>query len=374
VQHGASNKNVDVRVLSPGDGGPVTQSNTASSNAEAGNKNVTHQSADQTQTGGSCKCEGGLQAIGQFAGNDQKAGALAATVQVKPSNENVSVRVLSPGYDGPVSQSNEATSNAEAVNLNATHQAATQAQDGSGLQIIGQAAKNEQDAFALGFTFQVGASNENAPVRVLSPGNGGPVSQSNVASSDATAANVNWTDQAASQRQGGAKSCCHGAGIQAIGQLAQNRQGAVALAATFQLAAKQPCRCGDDSSIGNSNEPKRVLSPGNDGAVRQLNKATSDATAVNWNAAKQDAVQAQVGDCRCKSDGIQAIGQLSDSSQFAFGLAAGLQLKQLNEWAPDRKESPGRNADLTQLRKRGWNDWAGSGTSTEQSKSQVEGR
>lgn len=374
VQHGASNKNVDVRVLSPGDGGPVTQSNTASSNAEAGNKNGTHQSADQTQTGGSCKCAGGLQAIGQFAENDQKAGALAATVQVKPSNEKIGVRVLSPGNDGAVSQTNEATSNAEAGNLNATRQAATQAQSGPGLQVIGQAAKNEQDAFALGLTFQIGASNENAPVRVLSPGNGGPVSQSNVASSDATAGNVNWTDQAAGQRQAGDTSCCHGAGIQAIGQLAKNQQGAVALAATFQLGAKQPCRCGDDSSLGNSNAPKRVLSPGNDGAVRQLNKATSDASAVNWNVVKQDAVQAQAGNCRCKSDGIQAIGQLSDSSQFALGLAAGLQLKQLNEWAPDRKDSPGRNPELSQMRKHGWNDWAGSGTSTEHSKTQVEGR
>ncbi|HJR95386.1 MAG TPA: hypothetical protein VJ807_08100 [Gaiellaceae bacterium] len=373
-QHGASNKNVDVRVLSPGDGGPVSQSNTASSNAEAANKNGTYQSADQTQTGNSCKCQGGLQAIGQFADNDQKAGALAATVQVKPSNENISVRVLSPGNDGPVSQTNEATSNAEAGNLNATKQDATQAQSGPGLQVIGQAAKNEQDAFAIGLTFQIGASNENAPVRVLSPGNGGPVSQSNIASSDATAGNVNWTDQAAGQRQAGGMSCCHGVGIQAIGQLAQNEQGAVALAATFQLAAKQPCRCDDDSNVGNSNEPKRVLSPGDDGAVRQLNKAASDATAVNWNVAKQDAFQAQAGDCRCKSDGIQALGQLSDSRQFAFGLAAGLQLKQLNEWAPDRKDSPGRNADHTQLRKHGWNDMAGSGSSTDQSKTQVEGR
>jgi hypothetical protein len=376
VQHGASNKNVDVRVLSPGDGGPVNQSNTASSNATAANKNGTHQSADQTQTGGSCKCDAGSQIVGQFADSEQKAGAFAGTVQVKPSNENVSVRVLSSGNDGPVSQTNEATSNAEAGNLNLTHQDASQAQSGSGLQVIGQAAKNEQDAFALGLTFQVGASNENAPVRVLSSGNGGSVSQSNIASSDATAGNVNWTGQTASQAQGGgtpldSRKCCRGGGIQAIGQLAKNRQGAVALAATFQLSAKQPCRC-EDSGIGNSNEPKRVLSPGNDGPVRQLNQATSDATAVNWNAAKQDALQAQRADCGCKHDGIQAIGQLSDSQQFAFGLAAGLQLHHLNRSAPDRKESPGLNLGRTQVDKHGWDDAAGSRTSTDQSKKQVE--
>jgi hypothetical protein len=372
VQHGASNKNVDVRILSPGDGGPVNQSNTASSNATAANLNGTHQSAEQTQTGEACKCKSGSQIIGQFADSDQEAGAFAGTVQVKPSNENISVRVLSPGNDGPVSQTNEATSNAEAGNLNVTHQNATQAQSGPGLQVIGQAAKNEHDAFALALTFQIGASNENAPVRVLSPGNGGPVSQSNIASSNATAGNVNWTGQSASQRQGsGASSCCSG-GIQAIGQLAQNRQGAIALAATLQLSAKQPCRCKDDSTIGNSNEPKRVLSPGNDGPVRQLNQATSDAKAANWNAAKQNALQAQSPDCRCKHGGIQAIGQLSDSRQFAFGLAAGLQLHHLNRMAPDRKESPGRNLGGTQLDKHGWDDAAGSSTSTDQSKQQVE--
>jgi hypothetical protein len=257
-------------------------------------------------------------------------------VPVTPSNENISVRVLSPGNDGPVSQKNEATSNAEAGNLNATRQNATQAQSGSGLQVIGQAAKNEQDAYALGLTFQIGASNENAPVRVLSPGNGGPVSQSNVASSDAVAGNANWTGQSAAQRQADDMSCCHGAGIQAIGQLAQNRQGSAAHAATFQLGKKQPCRCEDGSSLGNSNEPKRVLSHGADGPVRQLNRATSDASALNWNAVKQDAAQAQRGgDCRCKQGGIQAIGQLNDSSQFALGLAAALQLS-------DRKVMPSR--------------------------------
>ena len=67
-------------------------------------------------------------------------------------------RVLSKGDDGDVEQANEASSNAHAGNLNATEQDAVQAQaGGSGLQAIGQAAKNDQDAFALGLTFQVGA-------------------------------------------------------------------------------------------------------------------------------------------------------------------------------------------------------------------------
>ncbi len=44
--------------------------------------------------------ERALQVIGQSADNEQDATALAATEQEKPSNENVSIRVLSPGDDG----------------------------------------------------------------------------------------------------------------------------------------------------------------------------------------------------------------------------------------------------------------------------------
>ena len=246
------------------------------------------------------------------------------------------------------------------------------------MQVIGQAATNAQGAFALGLTLQQGASNENAPIRVLSPGNGGSVSQSNTASSDAAAGNANWTDQTATQTQGGGgtpydskKSCCKDAGIQVIGQSGR-QQGAVAVAATFQLGAKQPCRCKDDSSVGNSNEPTRVLSPGNDGRVRQSNEATSNAAAGNLNATKQNALQDQSADCGCKSDGIQVIGQLSKSHQLAFGLAAALQLHQLNRSAPERKESPGNNAGKTQMDMNGWDAGAGSDTSTDQSKKQVE--
>jgi hypothetical protein len=326
VQHGASNENVDVRVLSPGDGGPVSQSNVASSNASAGNLNATDQSANQEQAGGSCKCAAGTQLIGQSAANHQSAGAFSATIQEKPSNSNVAVRVLSPGDDGPVTQTNQATSDATAGNFNVTKQDADQAQGGPGLQAIGQAAKNEQGALALGLTLQSGASNENAPVRVLSPGDGGPVSQSNVAASAAAAGNFNWTDQDAEQQQSGSRACCGGGGIQALGQLAKNRQGAAALAVTLQLNAKPPCRCGDDSSPGNSHTPTRVKSHGDDGPVRQANVASSDVAAQNWNAEKQKGRQIQPAPCVCKADGIQALGQLSENEQLSAALGATLQL------------------------------------------------
>lgn len=378
-QKGASNENISVRVLSPGSNGSVSQSNVASSNAAAGNVNWTGQAADQNQAGDSCKCGGaGTQVIGQSASNAQGAAALSATIQEKPSNSNVPVRVLSPGDDGSVEQSNDATSYATAANINGTKQSADQGQaGGSGIQVIGQESKSGQLALSAALTAQLGASNENAPVRVLSPGYGGSVSQSNNASSNAAAGNINWTDQNAVQEQGGKRDgCCGTTGIQAIGQSSQNWQGAKAIAVTLQLGLKQPCRCQPDSQIGNSNAPTRVLSPGNDGAVRQSNDASSDAKAVNWNTTAQaaDQFQNRPDSCRCTSGyGIQAIGQLDDSSQLAAAIAASLQLDTANEWAPDRKSSPGHYGGLSQFEQDAARDAAGSRTATDQSKSQARG-
>jgi hypothetical protein len=379
-QKGASNENDSVRVLSPGDSGDVSQSNVASSNAAAGNTNKTDQDADQSQSGGSCKCgSDGAQFIGQSADSKQGAAALAATIQKDPSNKNDSIRVLSHGDDGSVSQSNEASSNATAANENTTKQDADQEQaGGSGLQVIGQESKNGQFAAAAALTAQIGASNENAPLRVLSRGDGGDVTQSNDASSNAMAGNTNWTNQDADQSQSGGSCKCGSDGIQAIGQSSQNWQGAKALAVTLQIGLKPPCTCEHGSgSFGNSNDPKRVLSPGADGDVEQSNDASSNSTAGNWNWTKQDADQDQGSSdsCGCRSsDGIQAIGQQSISGQFAASLAATLQLAAANGWAPDRKDSPGKNGDLTQEGQNSANDGSGGQSGSEQSNSQSEGR
>jgi hypothetical protein len=373
VQEGAKNENISVRVLSPGSNGSVSQSNVATSNAAAGNANKTGQSADQTQAGGSCKCGSGTQVIGQSASNLQGAAALSATIQEKPSNSNTPIRVLSEGDDGDVSQSNVATSNAIAANLNGTAQSADQSQaSGPGIQVIGQDAKSGQLALSGALTAQLGAANENAPVRVLSPGDGGSVSQTNTASSNAIAGNTNWTGQGAVQEQGGGrKDGCCGTGIQAIGQSASNWQAAKAGALTLQLGLKQPCRCGHDSQLGNTNAPTRVLSPGDDGSVRQSNNATSNAKAANWNATRQAAEQLQhrPDACGCKP-GIQAIGQLADGHQLGAAFAATLQLGALNAWEPDRKSSPGRWGGLSQSGKDAAQDAFGSRTTTDQSRSQ----
>ena len=71
------------------------------------------------------------QIAGQEADNEQKADADATAVQWKPSNTAGSIRVLSPGDGGDVTQSNDATAVGIATNDNETKQSIDQTQ-GSG--------------------------------------------------------------------------------------------------------------------------------------------------------------------------------------------------------------------------------------------------
>src|ERR1700750_84692 len=79
--------------------------------------------ADQSPFGG--------QSAAQSAGNMQSATSSATSTQYDPSNETVSVRVLSPGIDGNVSQANNSSAESGAANLNATGQGISQSQSGS---------------------------------------------------------------------------------------------------------------------------------------------------------------------------------------------------------------------------------------------------
>ena len=304
-QSGASNKNIPVRVLSPGDNGDVSQTNSVDSDATAANINATGQSAEQNAAGGS-----GTQAVGQDADNKQDAAAASAAEQKGAENTNISVRVLSPGKDGDVTQSNSVDSSAKAGNLNLAGQKADQDQGGSGgTQAIGQDADNDQSATALSAAKQDGATNRNIPVRVLSRGDGGNVTQSNSVDSSAAAGNLNVTKQYADQDQGGKSKgeCgCASDGIQAIGQEAKSEQSAGALSVALQ------------SGASNTNTPVRVGSKGDDGDVSQSNSVDSKATALNANLTGQKADQGQRGgDCRCAGGGTQAIGQKAKNEQSA---------------------------------------------------------
>ena len=307
-QSGASSKNIPVRVLSPGNNGNVSQSNSVESGATAANANGTGQSAEQAAAGGS-----GTQAVGQEADSKQQAAAASAAEQKGAENTNISVRVLSPGNDGNVTQSNTVASKATAANINLTGQNAGQAGGSGGTQAIGQDADNDQSATALSAAKQDGATNRNIPVRVLSDGYGGDVTQTNSVDSSASAGNLNATKQYANQgAQGGRDKCCAAGGTQAIGQDADSKQKAGALSVALQ------------SGASNTNTPVRVGSKGADGDVTQTNSVASKATALNVNLTGQKADQEQAGDCKCAAGGTQAIGQeaKNDQSAGAASLAA----------------------------------------------------
>src|SRR5262245_32579236 len=334
-----SNQNISVRVLSPGDDGAVTQSNDASSEANASNDADTKQSADQSQSGSSCGCsgsDGGVQASQQDASTDQAALAGSSATQIKPSNSNISVRVLSPGDNGDVSQSNSASSEANASNDADTHQSASQDQgSGSGVQDATQKADTDQGAAALSSAKQIEPSNSNISVRVLSKGDDGKVTQSNDASSEANASNDASTKQSVDQDQGGSSCGCHvsdDGGVQASKQNASTDQKALAASSATQIKPS------------NSNISVRVLSKGDNGDVSQSNSASSEANASNDADTHQSASQ----DPRSGGSADQAATQKAETDQGAAALSSAKQIEPSNSNDSVRVGSKGDGGDVEQ--------------------------
>jgi len=198
------NTNISTRIFSPGDGGSVSQSNNSAAGAIAANGNDTDQGVAQSQGGGSGT---GVQASGQEALSKQAARAEAASIQVKPVNKYISVRIFSPGNDGAVSQSNNSWAGALAANKNETDQSAGQSGgggSGTGVQSAGQTAANLQSAAASAVSKQIEPKNVFISVRIFSPGDNGAVSQSNNSWAGAAALNGNALWQGI--RQGGGHS------------------------------------------------------------------------------------------------------------------------------------------------------------------------
>ena len=352
TQVAPKNVNIGVRVLSPGDNGAVTQSNVVGSAAIASNANETKQLDLQHQTGtGTCGCAGastGVQTATQSAGSAQGAFAGSSATQLGASNVNMPIRVGSSGSDGSVSQTNAVLSTAVAANHNGTLQAAGQSQvgggSGTGIQTIDQKALNFQGASAGSAAYQLGASNTNAPIRVGSPGGGGSVTQANIAGSAAIASNDNGTFQLGGQSQAGGRECgCNdGTGIQTLEQTSLSAQGAHANSAAVQAFPHSPCGC---AAGGNTNNPIRVGSYGNDGRVTQVNAVGSLAAATNDNHTGQLGLQSQQGG---SGIGIQTIDQKALNFQGASAGSAAYQLGASNTNAPIRVGSPGGGGSVTQ--------------------------
>ena len=345
-------------MLSPGDDGNVTQSNNATAVGIAANGNKTDQSIDQSQ-GGQQKEDArpedaksvypsgssSTQIAGQSADNKQSADVNATAVQYKPSNTATSIRVLSPGDDGNVTQSNNATAVGIAANGNKTDQSIDQSQGGQherGRKAGGreerlsvrleldadrgpvrrQQAVGRRNATAV----QLKPSNTATSIRVLSPGDDGNVTQSNDATALGIAANGNETSQSIGQSQAGGGG--YGSDYtQIAGQEAGNYQSADANATAVQVKPS------------NSVSSIRVLSPGNDGDVTQSNNATALGVALNLNTTDQSIDQQQTGSGH-GSDNLQVAGQGAWSGQYADADATAVQLGAKNEYAPVRVGSP----------------------------------
>ena len=354
-QGGATNRAYDIRVLSPGDSGTVTQSNNVTAVGIAANSNDTKQSVDQSQTGGGSGSDS-TQVAGQEAKSEQDADADATAKQIAPTNEAFSIRVLSPGSNGDVTQSNSATAGALAANDNDTKQDTDQSQSGGGpgsdsTQIAGQAAANDQDADADATAVQLHPSNTATSIRVLSPGSDGDVTQSNSTTALAGALNSNETKQSIDQSQGAAAPApakatehdskgkgdkSHGLDqTQVAGQEADSKQKADADAKAVQVKPSNTA-----ASI-------RVLSPGRNGDVTQSNDATAIGIAKNDNETKQSIDQSQPGGGH-GSEYTQVAGQEADSKQKADADATAVQLKPSNTAASIRVLSPGSNGDVEQ--------------------------
>jgi hypothetical protein len=297
TQYQPTNQNISVRVLSPGNGGAVTQSNDSAAQSYAGNGNETEQAIEQSQSGSGGT---GIQEAAQKAGSEQQASSEATSTQVKPTNQNISVRVLSPGNDGAVTQTNSSTAKSGAENGNETKQTVDQSQgsdglmyntgkehpkcgcDSTGIQAAGQEAYNKQKAESSAESTQVKAKNQNIAVRVLSPGDDGAVKQSNDSTALSKALNHNSTTQDIDQSQGASGCGCHGGtAIQAAGQAAFNWQKAESAAESKQIEPE------------NKALSFRFKSYGGGGGVTQSNASMAESYAANWNELEQRLQQLQ---------------------------------------------------------------------------------
>jgi hypothetical protein len=103
---------ISIRINSPGNDGPISQTNVAGSVAGASNDSSTGQGT----------AAGAQQASEQQAATDQAAIAAATVTQEQPQNIVILIRINSPGDNGPIEQTNTAVAVSNAGNVSATTQ------------------------------------------------------------------------------------------------------------------------------------------------------------------------------------------------------------------------------------------------------------
>src|SRR4051812_27540706 len=359
TQSSPSNTNVSVRIGSPGDGGVVAQTNGSSATSVAGNANSTNQEAAQ---------QGGAPGVGvanQSATNDQTANSTATSTQDHPQNKNISVRIMSPGDDGSVTQTNDSSAKSAAGNKNSTTQSA--GQSGGGVQTAKQDADNKQSADSSASSTQDHPSNVNIPVRIYSDGDNGSVKQGNDSSAKSAAGNKNETNQNAEQGSGSGstplRSTCgggcgdHGApSVQDAEQSSSSDQSAHSSATSEQ----------DHPS--NVNIPVRIGSSGDDGRVTQINSSSAVSAAGNKNTTDQTVDQSAGGSSG--GSAVQYADQKAGNRQDATSDATSQQIGASNANYPVRIGSPGGGGSVTQINASGALSAAGNKNETNQTATQ----
>ena len=143
----------------------------------------------------------------QQASTEQAANVAAEATQQQPRNLVISIRINSPGDDGPISQSNVAGSVAGASNDSSTGQGGAPGAQ----QASEQQAATDQTATAAATATQAQPQNIVILIRINSPGDNGPIEQTNTAAAASNAGNVSATRQG-EPGNGGAVGTATGAG------------------------------------------------------------------------------------------------------------------------------------------------------------------
>ena len=258
VQTQPQNTNVDVRVNSPGQVGPVTQTNDAQSSAAAGGT-----------AGGSDTADG----------SSSVATGSATSSQTAPTNSNVQVRVGSPGDDQAVQQANASGADAGAATGGC---GADPAGTGSAAAAASQSAPSNVDV-----TVRVGSAGDNGPVQQTNSvgATAGPGAPSGDPPSSPQDQGKAGTDQTVTTT-GSASATNESSAGQAIEQAQQTDPPPAGDASAGTPGPSQGSPAGAPDGVataaqtgaGNTAVSVRVGSPGKDGQVTQGNTAAANGT------------------------------------------------------------------------------------------------
>jgi len=140
----------------------------------------------------------------QTASTQQAGNSAASAVQQQPQNIVISIRINSPGDDGPITQINAAVGAAGSSNSSTTGQNAGSGA-GSG-QGGSQNASTGQTADSSSSATQNQPQNTVISIRINSPGDNGAIVQQNLTVSISSSGNVSVTDQRLGQPETSADS------------------------------------------------------------------------------------------------------------------------------------------------------------------------